>query len=205
MKALLALLIALLHLALWGWLQLALRPPPGAAAPAVAAVTWLHLKAMPKPATVPRANPPGVTVARMPAPAARTLPAAPAQAVTAWTTPAPPVLAAAPEVAATAAPPESSPAPAAASAAAQAPRPSLLDAPGTRRAVAATAATPGLGELGRVASGQLAAASRQEQLANRIERTALGDCLKGEFAGAGMGVLSLPFFAWAEASGSCRR
>ena len=47
--------------------------------------------------------------------------------------------------------------------------------------------------------------SSTERLGRQIQSAADGDCLKGEFAGAGMGLLSLPFWAIAEARGKCRR
>lgn len=47
--------------------------------------------------------------------------------------------------------------------------------------------------------------SSTERLGNQIQSAANGDCLKGEFSGAGMGLLSLPFWAIAEARGKCRR
>ncbi|WP_431265549.1 hypothetical protein ACQ859_09380 [Roseateles chitinivorans] len=43
------------------------------------------------------------------------------------------------------------------------------------------------------------------KLGNEMMKGATGDCLKGEFAGAGAGLLSLPFWALAEARGKCRR
>jgi hypothetical protein len=41
------------------------------------------------------------------------------------------------------------------------------------------------------------------KLGNEMMKGASGDCLKGEFAGAGAGLLSLPFLAAAEAMGKC--
>ncbi len=206
MKAGLALCIALLHLALWSWLQQALRPQRSGAAPTAApALAWLDLKPLPPaPLPAPAQDPgrakrpvaaPAATIApTRAAPQAITLPAASgtAQASGPSVVPLEPLAAA--------------PAPQqAAAASAPAPRPSLLESAGTRRAAAAAAAKPGMAELGRVASGQAEPVSRQEQLARSVERSAVGDCLKGEFAGAGMGILSVPFFAWAELAGHCRR
>lgn len=48
------------------------------------------------------------------------------------------------------------------------------------------------------ASGEAAAPSAQERLGHDIARSARGDCLKGEYAGAGIGLLSLPFWLIAE-------
>ena len=38
-----------------------------------------------------------------------------------------------------------------------------------------------------------------------IQKAGNGDCLKGEFAGGGAGLLSLPFWLLAEARGKCAR
>lgn len=43
------------------------------------------------------------------------------------------------------------------------------------------------------------------KLGKEIMKGATTDCLKGEFAGAGMGLLSAPFLLLAEARGKCRR
>lgn len=43
------------------------------------------------------------------------------------------------------------------------------------------------------------------KLGKEMMKGATGDCLKGEFAGAGAGLLSLPFWVLAEARGKCRR
>ena len=43
------------------------------------------------------------------------------------------------------------------------------------------------------------------QLGKEMMKGATGDCLKGEFAGGGAGLLSLPFWVLAEARGKCRR
>ena len=83
--------------------------------------------------------------------------------------------------------------------------PSLLDTEATRRAIRASARTASLG-------GQLAQAreeperpAAQARLANGVTAAGQGDCLKGEFAGAGMGLLSLPFLAIATAQGDCAK
>lgn len=204
------LLIAAAHVALWAWLDQALRPHRASASP-TAAIAWLDLKALPPTALQVRAPEPGRPVRpRAAAPAAAapvrgssqvssqviTLPAATGAA----DAPSPP--------AALSEPPVAAPAPQQAAASAPntpVPQPSLLESAGTRRAAAAVAAKPGVRELGRVATGQVQPLSRQEQLAHSVERAAVGDCLKGEFAGAGMGIFSVPFFAWAELAGHCRR
>ena len=43
------------------------------------------------------------------------------------------------------------------------------------------------------------------KLGNDMMKGATSDCLKGEFAGGGAGLLSLPFWLLAEARGKCRR
>lgn len=43
------------------------------------------------------------------------------------------------------------------------------------------------------------------KLGKEMMKGASGDCLKGEFAGGGAGLLSLPFWVLAEARGKCRR
>lgn len=73
-------------------------------------------------------------------------------------------------------------------------QPSLLETDATRRAIADAARKPAH-----------AASSAQERLGRDIARAAHGDCLKGEFAGAGMGLLSLPFWLAAELRDKCRR
>lgn len=102
------------------------------------------------------------------------------------------------------APPTSSAAPASepavvqAPAPASAPRPLLLDTESTRQAVrnAARQAPLGVG---------LPQESAEQRLSRQMQEGARGDCLKGDFAGGGAGLLSLPFLAWAKASGKCAK
>lgn len=83
--------------------------------------------------------------------------------------------------------------------------PSLMDTDATRRAIRASARAPSLG-------GQLAQ-SRDEprrpgpndRLADGVRSAGQGDCLKGEYAGAGMGLLSLPLLAAAALAGHCAK
>lgn len=206
MRAGLVLLIAAAHVALWAWLDQALRPHRASASP-TAAIAWLDLKALPPTAQQVRAQEPGRPMRPRAAAPTATAPVRgtpqiitlPVAAGTADAT-LPPAAQSEPAVAAPATQQ-------AAASAANTPvaQPSLLESAGTRRAAAAAAAKPGVGELGRVATGQAQPLSRQEQLAHSVGRAAVGDCLKGEFAGAGMGILSVPFFAWAELAGHCRR
>jgi hypothetical protein len=83
--------------------------------------------------------------------------------------------------------------------------PSLLDTEATRRAIRASARMPSLvGEAARVTE-EPRRASAQEQLGNAVREAGKGDCDKGEFTGAGMGLLSLPFLAAAAVRGDCAR
>jgi hypothetical protein len=82
---------------------------------------------------------------------------------------------------------------------------SLLDSEATRRALRQAARAPLLSERAAAAMGDGAPLRPEERLGQQVQQAASGDCLKGEFAGAGMGLLSLPFWALAEARGKCRR
>jgi len=83
--------------------------------------------------------------------------------------------------------------------------PSLLDSEATRRAIRASARTPSLGEQLARSREEPHRAGPNERLATDIREAGKGDCLKGEYAGAGMGLLSLPFLALATASGHCAK
>jgi hypothetical protein len=43
-----------------------------------------------------------------------------------------------------------------------------------------------------------------QALPDAVARAGKGDCMKGEFVGAGMGLLSAPFLAYAAVAGNCR-
>ncbi len=75
----------------------------------------------------------------------------------------------------------------------------------TRRAIREAARQVPLGELAASASGEAGPVTAQGRLGQGIGSAALGDCLKGEFTGAGGGLLSLPFWLAAELRGKCRR
>lgn len=81
----------------------------------------------------------------------------------------------------------------------------LLDSEATRNAIREAARKPSIAEQGARASGANAALSEQQRLGQEIARSAIGDCLKGEYAGSGMGLLSLPFWLMAELGDKCRR
>jgi hypothetical protein len=51
--------------------------------------------------------------------------------------------------------------------------------------------------------GEPARTTAQERLGNDVKAAGRGDCAKGEYAGAGMGLLSLPFLVAAAARGAC--
>ena len=94
------------------------------------------------------------------------------------------------------------PPPAPASQAVAEPAPSLMDGEATRRAIRAAAHAPGLAaQAGRQGP---AAQTPDERLGAEVQRSARGDCLKGEYAGGGMGLFSLPFLAAAALRDRCR-
>ena len=83
--------------------------------------------------------------------------------------------------------------------------PSLLDTEATRRAIRASARTPSLADRLAQAREEPERPGAQARLANGVKAAGQGDCTKGEFAGAGMGLLSLPFLAIAAAQGDCAK
>lgn len=83
--------------------------------------------------------------------------------------------------------------------------PPLLRQPGTQRAIRDIARQRSVGEEAARATQAPQALTADERLGRDVARAAKGDCLKGEYAGGGMGILSLPFWLAAEATGQCRR
>jgi hypothetical protein len=81
--------------------------------------------------------------------------------------------------------------------------PSLLDTAASRRAIRASARTASLSTQAVAASEEPRPAGAQERLGTAVKSAGQGDCLKGEYIGAGMGLLSLPFIAAAAARGAC--
>lgn len=78
----------------------------------------------------------------------------------------------------------------------------VLDPEATARAIRDSARRPGLAaQAGRVGPAEQAP---DQRLGDGIAQGARGDCLKGEYLGAGMGVLSLPFLAAAALRDRCR-
>jgi hypothetical protein len=85
--------------------------------------------------------------------------------------------------------------------------PSLMDTEATRRAIRDSARQPA--HIGHVAGAGAGddprRASTQERLAADVKAAGKGDCVKGEYLGAGAGLLSVPFLALAAARGACAR
>jgi hypothetical protein len=75
----------------------------------------------------------------------------------------------------------------------------ILNSPGTRRAIRDAARAPSLAAL----EGTTTPTSATQRLGTAIASGAYGDCEKGEFAGGGMGLLSLPFWAIARLRDHC--
>ncbi len=82
---------------------------------------------------------------------------------------------------------------------------SLLDTAATRRAIRARAREPSLTEQIARTSGEPPRAGAPERLGSAAKAAGRGDCAKGDYAGAGMGLLSLPFLAVAVAGGQCAK
>lgn len=80
---------------------------------------------------------------------------------------------------------------------------SILDTAASRRAIRASARAPSItAEIARTA-GTAPAADASERMGGAIRSAGKGDCAKGDYPGAGMGLLSLPFLAAAVARGDC--
>jgi hypothetical protein len=182
------LVVAGLHVLLMMLAQRAMRSPPARPAPTQAplVLVWVQpptpvpLQAAPPPRQAPTPRP----TRRLPQPSVSAEPA--------------PVQAAAGASAASAAPPT-------AQAAASAPAGGLLDTEASRQAIREAARQRSTGERGAQATGEKAPLSEQDRMGQEIARGARGDCLKGEYAGAGMGLFSLPFWLIAELREKCRR
>ena len=188
------------------WLQLLPAPgrPPADPAPRVPG----------SPATPPAAGPVTAVSARPAAAPGRSGPAAAQAETPALQVPAAAALPPSPAVAGDSraddesgrvAVPSPGPSPAAA---ASAPSPGggpWLDTPGSRRAIREAARRESLAEQHARATEAPVPASVDDRLGAAIALGARGDCLKGEYAGGGMGLLSLPFWIAAEVRGRCRR
>lgn len=88
---------------------------------------------------------------------------------------------------------------------AEGPRVPLLQTEATRRALWQATREPLLSERATAATDAPARETAQQRFGREVARTAYGNCLKGEFPGAGAGLLSLPMFLIAEASGRCQK
>lgn len=183
-RLLLMLVVLGLHLALLSLLQRAgggLSAPTRAAPDAQTQRLSIPLRLLPLPAVrEPRAPRAAAAPSRAAGPAAR-----PSPAPAAATAQAAPVLA---EVT----PPQ-------AESPASAPLPRLLDSEATRRALRQSALETPTGPP------QALAENSQQRLEGGMKGSAHGDCLKSEFLGGGMGLLSAPFWLLAEARGKCSR
>lgn len=177
----------------WTWLLLPTAPP--AATPVPTPEPTTAPAASPRPATAPRREPARPTVAT-PAERATTLvmpprPDPPANAAPALGRPA----AAEPLMAAAPAPPSPASGPTGSQ---------LMSGEATRRAIRESARQPLLSERAAQATAQPFHRGA-ERLADAASAAGKGDCLKGDAAGGGMGLLSLPFLALAAARGQCAR
>lgn len=182
----LGLLLALAHLGVWQWLDG--RPVPSRQPVPDGVRTTLIAVRLP----VPRAVPADAGIG---APRAAVIHKAPRSPLP---SPAPVPVVAVPTPEETKAPPAMpSPDPE--------PPVRLLDSDATRRALREAARQPLLVERTAAALGEGDPLRPEQKLGQQIQRAATGDCLKGEFAGAGLGLLSLPFWALAEVRGKCRR
>lgn len=81
----------------------------------------------------------------------------------------------------------------------------LLQTDATRHAIRLATRAPLLSERAASATDAPARETAQQRFGREVARTAYGNCLKGEFPGAGAGLLSLPMFLVAEASGRCQK
>jgi hypothetical protein len=77
--------------------------------------------------------------------------------------------------------------------------PLQLDSPAIRRAIRDAARGPSMADLGDAGPGV------DRKLGEAIAAGARGDCLKGEYVGGGMGLLSLPFLAIAKLRDQCSK
>jgi type IV secretory pathway VirB10-like protein len=90
-------------------------------------------------------------------------------------------------------------------AAASEPTVSLRDTDATRRAIRDAARTASIVDRAAQASDEPRKLAPDQRLGQEVARAARGDCLKGEYLGGGMGLLSLPFLVAAELRDKCRR
>ena len=173
-------------------LLLSLRPAP---APRHEARLQLRLIPDERPAPSPPPSPEMSAAVSKPTPAPR--PAVTAPAIVLLPPPAAEPAAEPPPAAPPAAPTSL------AEATASAPQPLLLHTEATRRAVREAARNPPLAVVAQAGLPQRE--TRDQRLARTIAEAGRGDCNKGQFLGGGMGLLSLPFWVAAEATGQCAK
>ncbi|MDC8783599.1 hypothetical protein [Roseateles koreensis] len=80
----------------------------------------------------------------------------------------------------------------------------LLDSAATRHALREAARAPLLSERAASAMGD-EPVNAQQKLAQSVQQAGHGDCVKGEYLGGGLGLLSTPFFLLAELRGQCSK
>lgn len=81
-----------------------------------------------------------------------------------------------------------------------------MDGAATRLAVRqSTRGAPLLSERADQASQAPERLDASARLGREIKDAGAGDCLKGEYAGGGMGLLSAPFLLLAQARGKCAK
>jgi type IV secretory pathway VirB10-like protein len=180
-----ATLVLLVHALLWLLFDTSQRV--AASRPATELIRLRLIAEPARPQARPDPGPPAQAGLRMQTPSSAPLPA---PSVAATIPPGEPLT--------TAAQTAASAAPQADTAAAPAPRATLLDNEATRRAVLQAARDAPL-------TAAAPAETASQRLGRKLSENADGDCLKGEYAGAGMGLLSAPFWLLAEARGKCRR
>lgn len=78
----------------------------------------------------------------------------------------------------------------------------LLDTEASRRAMHSAARNPNLASRINQQVGVRSPTAAQ-RLPGNVQQAAKGDCMKGEYPGGGMSLLSLPFLAAALATGNC--
>ena len=172
-------LIALLNASGGGRTRLAAPPPPDAR---------VNVRLILAPVVPPIA--PSIAPARIDTPAPRRAQAAPGVAPEVESiTPAAPITVSAPR----------------AEPAASASDTPLLETDATRRAIRASARATSLTDQLAHSREEPARVSAQQQLGAEIRDAGRGDCLKGEYLGAGAGLLSLPFLAAAAGLGHCAK
>jgi hypothetical protein len=81
-----------------------------------------------------------------------------------------------------------------------------LDPDATRRAIRESARSIGsIAQQAVEAGATLRGPTASQRLSTEVQQAGRGDCAKGEYAGGGMGLLSLPFLAAAAIHGDCAK